>query len=94
MTAAVAAGSVALYMAIGSPTVPAQPVAQRVPEQQAPGAPPPADLVASAERLERRLRDNPNDVEGWMLLGRTQAILERFRGRGQSPTGGRCRSRR
>jgi cytochrome c-type biogenesis protein CcmH len=31
------------------------------------------------EKLAARMRENPNDVEGWMMLGRTYRSLERFR---------------
>jgi cytochrome c-type biogenesis protein CcmH len=30
------------------------------------------------EKLAARMRENPNDVEGWMMLGRTYRSLERF----------------
>jgi len=33
---------------------------------------------ALVERLAARLRDNPDDAEGWMMLGRSYAVLERF----------------
>jgi cytochrome c-type biogenesis protein CcmH len=36
------------------------------------------DLARSAEALERKLKENPNDAEGWKLLGRTQAVLGRW----------------
>lgn len=40
--------------------------------QQAP------DLTVAAERLAERLQSNPNDAEGWLLLGRTYRSIERF----------------
>ncbi|MBP6354727.1 MAG: c-type cytochrome biogenesis protein CcmI [Nitrosomonas sp.] len=30
------------------------------------------------ENLIARLKDNPNDIEGWIMLGRTYAIMERY----------------
>jgi cytochrome c-type biogenesis protein CcmH len=37
-----------------------------------------AELAAAAEQLEARLRQEPGHVEGWILLARTFAALERF----------------
>jgi cytochrome c-type biogenesis protein CcmH len=37
-----------------------------------------AELAAAAEQLKARLQQDPGHVEGWVLLGRTFASLERF----------------
>lgn len=60
----------ALYVAVGTPAA----IAPRadphaVNEQQ---------LVAMVERLAARMRENPDDAEGWKLLGRSYAALGRF----------------
>ena len=68
----------AAYLATGSPGVPDQPVDERVP----PGTP--KELAASADRLAERLEQNPDDGEGWLLLARTQAVLERYRAAAES----------
>jgi cytochrome c-type biogenesis protein CcmH len=84
----VAAGAV--YLAIGSPRVPDQPVAERVPPDA------PKDFAESAERLAKRLEDHPDDGEAWLLLARTQAVLERYHAaaesyrRAMALTGGRA----
>jgi len=39
------------------------------------GAPDPMQMVA---RLERRLQENPNDVAGWLRLGRSYVVLGRI----------------
>ncbi len=39
------------------------------------GAP---ELAAAAEKLAAKLRDNPDDGEGWVLLGRTYRATEQF----------------
>ena len=36
------------------------------------------DLAAAAETLAAKLRDNPDDGEGWVLLGRTYRATEQF----------------
>jgi cytochrome c-type biogenesis protein CcmH len=37
------------------------------------------DLVKMMESLEAKLKDNPDDAEGWLMLGRTYAFFERFK---------------
>jgi len=41
---------------------------------------PPAspDVLAMVARLEERLRTQPNDLGGWLMLGRSELALERF----------------
>jgi cytochrome c-type biogenesis protein CcmH len=87
LVAAVSAASVALYLGIGSPTVRDQPFAARsggagatqtasatgTSEQQSA-----TDLAKSAETLAAKLKENPSDVDGWVLLARTQSELERW----------------
>jgi cytochrome c-type biogenesis protein CcmH len=46
-------------------------------------APPPAqaagpDVVAMVAKLEKHMRDDPKDVEGWLMLGRSYLALERM----------------
>lgn len=46
-------------------------------------APPPAqaagpDVVAMVGKLEKHMRDDPKDVEGWLMLGRSYMALERM----------------
>jgi cytochrome c-type biogenesis protein CcmH len=43
--------------------------------QQAAGAP---DVMAMVAKLEQRLRDNPNDLAGWLMLGRSYVALQRL----------------
>jgi cytochrome c-type biogenesis protein CcmH len=60
-----------LYLALGSPDVPALPFAERIASDQ------PGELGPLADRLARRLQDQPNDAEGWALLGQTYQQLGR-----------------
>ena len=60
----------ALYLRLGSPDVPDQPFASRpAPET------PPVDIASMLARLEERLAQDPDDVEGWLMLGRSKAAL-------------------
>ena len=36
------------------------------------------DINSMVESLAARLRENPEDIEGWVMLGRSYAIMERF----------------
>jgi cytochrome c-type biogenesis protein CcmH len=64
--------SVSLYLGIGDPSAVA-PVA-RPAASQAQGMPPMEDLVA---KLAKRMESQPNNVEGWVMLGRSYLALER-----------------
>jgi cytochrome c-type biogenesis protein CcmH len=60
----------ALYLAVGNPA------------SLAPGSDPHAfdsqQLTTLVDRLAARMRENPDDAEGWRLLGRSYAALGRF----------------
>ncbi len=69
--------AVALYIQLGSPNEPGRPLAARdIPA--APAQPPSDDMTALAERLAQRLADNPEDRQGWLLLGRSYWQTGRF----------------
>src|SRR5271165_2168092 len=36
------------------------------------------DVLAMVARLEERMRAQPNDIDGWLMLGRSYLALERF----------------
>ena len=69
VAAAVPVAAVVLYLAVGSPGA-----IDREAEVQASAAQV-EDMVA---RLATRLRENPEDVNGWKLLGRSYAVLGRY----------------
>ncbi len=70
------AAAVVMYLNLGSPDAVDFPYASRI------------DLVEMADRmaaiddavatLEARLQSNPDDPEGWMMLGRTYLTMERY----------------
>jgi cytochrome c-type biogenesis protein CcmH len=47
------------------------------PQQQEAAAQAP-DVIAMVAKLEQRLRDNPNDLAGWLMLGRSYVALQRL----------------
>ncbi len=77
VAAVVPAGAIALYLHLGAPGVPDQPLAERMAEETPAedGAPDVDDMV---ERLAQRMEENPDDLKGWLLLGRSYMVQERF----------------
>ncbi len=59
-----------LYLAVGSP--------RAVDPSAHPAALEAGQMDAMVEKLAARLRENPDDVDGWKMLGRSQAVLGRF----------------
>jgi cytochrome c-type biogenesis protein CcmH len=65
--------AVMLYAGLGSPGLPDQPIAARQDRQQPdPNRP---DIERMVAQLEDRLAQNPNDLEGWLMLGRSRGVL-------------------
>ena len=81
---AVPVGAVALYLNIGSPGLPDQPFAERRAPSGAGHADPrgggeaAGDLELMVGRLAQRLLRNPDDLKGWILLGRSYISLQRY----------------
>lgn len=68
------AAALALYFAVGKPqALNAASVATATP-----GNGMPQDLDQAIASLEQRLRQRPDDIDGWLLLARTYRSLERF----------------
>ncbi len=71
------AGAMALYLVLGQPGTPGFPLAERgnlstAAKVAAGGGATPADIAAMVEKLQTRLETKPDDLEGWVLLARTQ----------------------
>lgn len=63
-----------VYLAIGSPNL----APNRNSTQVTAADPEHMDMVALTEKLAARLAASPDDVQGWMLLGRSYVTLENF----------------
>ncbi|MDE2358925.1 MAG: c-type cytochrome biogenesis protein CcmI [Betaproteobacteria bacterium] len=72
---AVPVASIALYAMFGSPA--AMQVAANPPAAQTPASGP--QIEAMVEQLAARMKSQPDDPKGWTLLGRSYAVLGRFR---------------
>ncbi|MGF1640878.1 MAG: c-type cytochrome biogenesis protein CcmI [Rhodospirillales bacterium] len=68
----VPAGAFGLYLVVGAPGVPDQPLAAR----DQPSAT--ATMEAVSARLSEHLQTHPGDVDGWIMLGRSYLTMERF----------------
>jgi cytochrome c-type biogenesis protein CcmH len=75
---AVPALSVLTYLWLGSPSLPGQPLAARENRGGEAMAQAPHDLATMALRLAERLAREPNDVQGWTMLGRSYLFLDRY----------------
>jgi cytochrome c-type biogenesis protein CcmH/NrfG len=75
LTVLIPLGALAIYFIVGTP-------AALSPENvAATGAPHAADmkeLEVAVERLAARLKDNPDDTEGWIMLARSYKLFSRF----------------
>ncbi|HYB10847.1 MAG TPA: c-type cytochrome biogenesis protein CcmI [Alphaproteobacteria bacterium] len=65
-----------LYLGVGAPGLPDYPFAGRNDAGTSAGMPPIAEAIA---KLEARLKETPDDLSGWLLLGRTYAALNRYK---------------
>lgn len=77
---AVPAGAVGLYLYLGSPGAPGQPFAERgtATADADAGAGDRDGLRAVVGRLAERLLRNPDDLKGWLLVGRSYMTLEHY----------------
>ena len=70
---ALAAG---VYASLGSPGLPGRPFAEI--ERPAATAEASAAISESVEQLAARLESDPDNLEGWLLLGRSYVVLQRY----------------
>ncbi len=70
-----------VYLQVGSPDIIDKPpmTAQAPRHQAGDGAGQMAgDMETMVKRLQERLQENPEDVDGWVLLGRSMVMLKRY----------------
>jgi cytochrome c-type biogenesis protein CcmH len=80
VTAAIPIVAIAFYLARGNPkalnpeTAPStQPAAQTQSGEMTP-----QQIEANVGKLAKRLEENPNDAQGWVMLGRSYTMMERY----------------
>jgi cytochrome c-type biogenesis protein CcmH len=81
VAAFVPVGAVILYLVVGNPkgidaanAPPTMPAAS----SEQPGAMSPQQIAGNIDKLAERLKQNPNDPQGWQMLGRSYMMQERF----------------
>jgi len=67
-----------LYAMLGNPGLPDQPYAGRPAARSVAGRQMPSDLNKAVADLEARLKAHPDNLEGWILLGRTEAMRQHW----------------
>ena len=70
--------AVALYQQLGAGDLSSQPPPARTAQTQSNNGMPEHDINRTLELLEQRLQEEPERVEGWMLLGRSYTSLRRY----------------
>jgi cytochrome c-type biogenesis protein CcmH len=76
---AIPIGVIAFYLVIGNP----QGLAPSLPQMAAPTTQPGGpmsnqQIAANVEKLAKKLEQNPNDAQGWLMLARSYISMERF----------------
>jgi cytochrome c-type biogenesis protein CcmH len=72
----IAAGSVSSYLWLGAPGLPDEPFSARKAELARDNAP--SSLQRATETLAAKLKQNPADGQGWLLYGRSLAMLSQW----------------
>ncbi len=65
------AGAIALYLAVGSPTLPGQPLTSRAPEER-------QTIAQMVAQVEAHLAKNPNEGRGWEVVAPIYLRMGRF----------------
>ena len=70
-----------LYAALGSPATPDQPFASRTAAvtETAEAAAAPHDMAEAVAKLTQHLKEQPDDLNGWILLARSQMSVGNFK---------------
>jgi cytochrome c-type biogenesis protein CcmH len=68
----------AFYLKLGTPAAPDEPYAGRAAERAMASGRMPVDLDKAVAGLEAKLAANPDDLDGWLMLGRTEAVRQHW----------------
>ncbi|WP_158047689.1 c-type cytochrome biogenesis protein CcmI [Skermanella pratensis] len=68
-------GALAVYVPTGHPNLPAQPFASR---EAPPNGGTPGEVMQAIAKLEQHLKEEPGDLQGWLLIAQTYTRMGRF----------------
>jgi cytochrome c-type biogenesis protein CcmH len=72
-------GAIALYSLVGNPNALSPSLATaEAPATQQRGPMSNQQIAANVDKLAKRLQQNPNDAQGWLMLARSYTSMERF----------------
>ncbi|WP_404382315.1 c-type cytochrome biogenesis protein CcmI [Caenispirillum salinarum] len=74
----VPAGALAMYISLGTPGMPDQPYAERSAQRMDMDQQAADEMVQLTEQLAERLEAEPDNPQGWAMLGRSYAALGRY----------------
>jgi len=76
---AIPVGVIAFYFAVGNPKAISPSLPQMAAAATQSGGPmSDQQIAANVEKLAKRLEQNPNDAQGWLMLARSYMSMERF----------------
>ncbi len=78
VAAVVVAGAFGVYLPLGSPDQPSAPFAERARDTRVADGGMGIDIEEGIKRLAARLKERPDDLDGWILLGRSYITTGRF----------------
>ena len=71
--------AIVFYLNVGNPkSITDEAVATHPPASSAPGERTQAQIEANVARLAERLKSNPSDAQGWVMLARSYSSMEKF----------------
>jgi cytochrome c-type biogenesis protein CcmH len=75
---AIPLGVIGLYFLLGTPQGLSPSLATAGPATQQAGPMSDQQIAANVDKLAKRLEQNPNDAQGWLMLARSYVSMERF----------------
>jgi len=72
-------GGALMYAGLGRPDLPDQPLAERTQNSDAAEQERRSSMEDVTAKLAQRMQENPENLDGWLLLGRSYMSLERYK---------------